>query len=125
MGRMYVDSQFQAYTLELPKKDGLPGSCIPVGTYPVVAYPSPHFGRTMPLIIGVPGRSKIEIHYGNLPEETRGCILVGQTQEQDFIGNSRAAFDALWAKAQGPMEQGNCTITIEEPTFTDMSASDR
>lgn len=124
MGRMYVDGAFQAYTLELPVKDGLPGSAIPAGTYKVVTYPSPKFGRLMPLIEGIPERSNIEIHWLNTPEQTQGCIGVGNSPGHDFIGDSRAAFDALWAKAQGAMESGECQITVESQHHVDLSASD-
>jgi hypothetical protein len=108
-----MDSAFEAYTLELPIKNGLPGSAIPGGTYSVVTYPSPHFDRLMPLIEGIPGRSDIEIHFGNYESETRGCVLLGETQGPDFVGNSRQAFDDFWTKAQGSMELGECSITIQ------------
>ena len=113
-GQLSIDGVFFSYTLELPKKDGLPGSCIPTGRYQVTTYPSPHFGRFMPLINDGPGRSEIEIHWLNTPDETRGCIGIGYTQGENSIGNSREAFDDFWIKAQGPMESGQCWITIIE-----------
>lgn len=83
-------------TLELPVRDGLPGSAIPPGTYRVEEYSSPHFARQMPLIVGIPGRSGIEIHYGNFADETRGCILVGFMTLPNAVLHSRLAFDELW-----------------------------
>lgn len=115
-GQMLVDGVFFCYTLELPRKDGLPGSCIPTGRYQVTTYASSHFGRLMPLINNGPGRSEIEIHWGNYPDNTRGCILLGYQFSQDFVGDSRDAFDAFWERAQGPMERGECYITITELT---------
>lgn len=114
-GQMAIDGAFFCYTLELPRKDGLPGSCIPAGRYQVTTYPSPHFGRLMPLINNGPGRSEIEIHWGNYPDNTRGCILLGYQSSQDSIGNSRLAFNDFWDRGQGPMERGECYITITEP----------
>ena len=111
-GDLSIDGERFCWTLELPNKDGLPGSCIPQGTYKVITYASPKFGRLMPLLVDVPGRSNIEIHYGNTPEDTNGCILIGNTRSADFIGESRMAFDDFWAKVQGPMERGECTITV-------------
>jgi hypothetical protein len=113
-GEMYVDDVRLCYTLELPITNGLPGGAIPEGTYKVTTYASPHFGRLIPLIEGIPGRSEIEIHFGNRPKDTRGCILVGygHTDGQDYITESREAFYDLWFKAQGPMERGECFITI-------------
>jgi hypothetical protein len=118
-GLLSIDQVFFCYTLELPVKDGLPGSAIPQGRYQVTTYPSPHFGRLMPLIL-VPGRSEIEIHFGNYPSDTRGCILLGYTRAPDFIGKSREAFDQFWGvpiRAQGPMERGECFLTITEATL--------
>lgn len=118
-GELFIDGARFSFTLELPIKDGKPGSAIPAGTYKVTTYPSPHFSRLMPLL-EVPGRETIEIHWGNRPVDTRGCILVGNLHSQgaDWIGESRLAFDALWAQAQGPMERGECTITLTDPVNT-------
>jgi hypothetical protein len=112
-GTLYIDGVQFCWTLELPVRDGLPGSAIPVGIYNVSAYPSPKFGRLMPLL-DVPGRSNIEVHWGNTPEDTNGCILLGGTRPgKDFIGDSRQIFDEFWAKTQGAIEAGYCQITIE------------
>jgi hypothetical protein len=112
-GQFFIDSEPFAWTLELPVIDGKPGSAIPPGIYKVVSYPSPKFGRLMPLLLDVPGRSEIEIHFGNLPDETRGCILLGDSLPgANFIGKSREAFDNFWARAQGAIESGDCDIEI-------------
>lgn len=96
-GMLSVDGVFECYTLEKPKDDPLE---IPAASYPVVLYSSPKFGRVMPMLVGVPGRANIEIHYGNTEANTEGCILVGQTKSVDFIGNSRAAFEHLFPQIQ-------------------------
>ena len=116
-GTVYLDGKQFCWSLELPRKDGRPGSCILPGTYKVVTYPSPHFGRLMPLLVGVPLRdpdAHIEIHWLNYPQQSEGCIGVGGTRGKDFIGNSVQMFDDFWAIAQGPMERGECQITITE-----------
>jgi uncharacterized protein DUF5675 len=101
-------------TLELPKKDGLPGSCIPAGRYQVTLYDSPHFGRVMPLITGIPERSEIEIHPGNFPDNTRGCVLVGETRTVDAIENSVQAFDQLFPLIEAAVKGEGCWINITE-----------
>jgi hypothetical protein len=112
-GELSIDGERFCWTLELPVRDGLPGSAIPLGTYKLVSYPSPHFGRLVPQLVDVPGRSEIEIHWGNTAADTRGCILLGGSMpEANFIGNSRQMFDDFWAKAQGPIERGECDIEI-------------
>lgn len=114
MGELSIDGEKFCWTLELPLGDGGPGSAIPYGTYKVEVYPSPKFGRLMPLLMDIPGRSNIEMHWGNTPENTDGCILLGNTMPgQNFIGNSRQTFDDFWALAQGPIERGECTITMK------------
>ena len=114
-GELYIDNVRFSYTLELPNKDGRPGSCIAQGTYPVVAWMSRKFGRTMPLLENVPLRdpdAKIEIHWGNSPEDTEGCILLGNTRDTDYIGNSRMAFDNFWHKFMPALSGGTVTITV-------------
>jgi len=97
IGELYVNGDKLGYTLELPVKDGLPGSAIPQGMYPVANRYSPRFGRNVPHVDDIPNRSNILIHWGNYPTDTEGCILVGMSAGQDFIGESRKAFDELYA----------------------------
>lgn len=111
-GELAIDGLDRMFTLELPVKDGLPGSAIPPGRYPVTVYDSPHFGREMPLIQNIPGRSDIELHWGNYPTDSRGCILVGLQHEPDAILGSRLAFDALWDEIEAPARSGQLWITI-------------
>jgi hypothetical protein len=101
-------------TLELPKRDGKPGSCIPMGRFPVTLYDSPHFDRLMPLINGIPGRSEIEIHWGDFPDDTRGCILVGERRTQDAIWETIEAFGELFPLIDEAARAEGCWITITE-----------
>jgi Family of unknown function (DUF5675) len=100
--------------------------CIPAGEYCVVLYHSPHFARLMPLLEGVPGRSGIEIHWGNFVRDFEGCIGVGAWRGQmpdgsPTIWNTRATFDQLFARLEtafaarreGPAAA--CTIMIRDP----------
>src|SRR5438445_11389781 len=107
MGILYLDGSLAGYTLELPVRDGKPGSAIPCGTYQVNLWNSPHFGRQMPLLVEVPGRSEIEIHWGNEVVDTRGCILVGKERcTNDFeIYHTRNKFDELFPAIAGAVER--------------------
>ena len=50
---------------------------ITAGTYEVKLTHSPRFGKKLPLLMNVPGRTGIRIHTGSKPEHSKGCILVG------------------------------------------------
>lgn len=76
----------------------IPGrTAIPRGVYRVDITFSPRFRRRLPLLVSVPGYSGVRIHPGNRAADTEGCVLVGDVRGRDFIGNSRAAFERLFA----------------------------
>lgn len=59
---------------------------IPPGMYLAERYDSPHFGYSVFKFEDVYDRSYIEIHPGNVSEDTSGCILLGQYPGK-FHGN--------------------------------------
>jgi len=93
-GQLSIDGRFQCFTLEPPVRAVKP-YCIPAGTYRVLLLESPRFGFVTPHVLNVPEFTEIEIHPGNYPRDTHGCCLVGNTHTPDFVGYSKAAFDAL------------------------------
>lgn len=98
-GEMFLDGGFFCFTLERIEV------MIPAGTYPVELRQSPRFGTEVPWIKDVPGRQWIEIHYGNFPADTEGCVLVGYGEGKEVIWTSRKAFDdlvKLIREAEGP-----------------------
>ena len=127
LGDLAINGVFECHTLEDVVREvaGNPVSAwkiagataIPAGTYQVVIDFSPHFGRIMPHLLSVPGFDGIRIHSGNTDADTEGCILLGQYETSpDFIGSSRAAFDAFFPKLQDAVEQGEVYIVITNPT---------
>lgn len=64
-------------------------TAIPEGTYPVLVTWSPRFKRWLPLLQGVPGFDGIRIHAGNYPDDTQGCVLVGENKLKGVVVNSR------------------------------------
>lgn len=84
-------------TLELPWRNNAHGtwetaSCIPAGVYTAFRFNSPHIGYELFQLANVPDRVGIDIHIGNYPKNSEGCILVGEAREENAIDQSRDAF---------------------------------
>ena len=77
-GEMLIEGEHFAYTLERPWLHNAPNvSCIPEGTYFLKLLYSPHFGRPLPHVLGVPGRSGILFHALNVVSQSQGCVGLG------------------------------------------------
>jgi len=111
IGELSIDGKFECFTLEDIERDVKIKSetAIPKGIYKVIINRSNRFKRLLPLLLNVPNFEGIRIHSGNTNHDTEGCILVGLTRSQDFIGQSRKAFNKLFKKMQ---TVENITITI-------------
>lgn len=111
IGEMLVDGIFECFTLEDKERPvKIKGeTAIPKGTYRVIINESNRFKRLLPLLIDVPNFEGVRIHSGNSNHDTEGCILVGQTRNKNYIGQSRKAFDKLFKKMQAAK---NITLTI-------------
>ena len=77
-GYLAVNSTIQAYTLERPWAGNAPLlSSIPVGTYNgILRYD--HRDQWRIELQGVPGRTNVQMHTGNTPDDTEGCIIIGK-----------------------------------------------
>ena len=116
IGELFIDGKHECWTLEDPVRTGpkIAGvTAIPAGTYDVRITWSPKFRHDVPLLLGVVGFEGVRIHIGNTPEDTQGCVLVGQTRGFDWIGRSQAAYDLLYAKLLTAQKAGlEMRITI-------------
>ena len=99
IGQLFLNGEKFCETLELPWRGNQKSvSCIPAGIYDVRIRTAKESGsRKYPhlLVENVFNRTYILFHRGNRAKDTRGCILVGQTRQQDFVGNSTLAMDLL------------------------------
>ena len=111
IGELLIDGVFECFTLEDKERDvKIKGeTAIPKGTYKVIINESNRFKRLLPLLIDVPNFEGVRIHSGNSNHDTEGCILVGQTRNKNYIGQSRKAFEKLFAKMQ---KAKTITLTI-------------
>ena len=99
IGKLYINGEFFCDTLENPWKNNVRNiSCIPDGVYDVrLRLPRESASRDYLhlLVKEVPNRDYILFHRGNTSADTSGCILVGQSREQDRVNNSRLAMDLV------------------------------
>ncbi len=116
IGELYIDGAYFCYTLEdairdkkIPKE-----TAIPCGQYEVITNYSVRFKKVMPLILNVPGFTGVRIHAGNTKADTSGCILLGNTRGEDFIGGSRNAMNAFMVKLRAGLKAGRVTLVITE-----------
>ena len=125
------EKEFLCYTLEDEYRDSKKygETRIPAGTYKIqfrtvggfhAKYSARFYDihKGMLHIVDVPGFDFILIHCGNTDEHTAGCLLVGDTQnnnvveEDGFIGRSTAAYKRIYPTIAKALEQG------EEVTIT-------
>jgi hypothetical protein len=120
IGKLYVNGTFFCFTLEDycrdSNKDGDlqdPGetkvfgkTCIPQGEYKVILNQSTRFKKLLPLLLNVPGFSGIRIHNGNIAAHTEGCILVGSTRSENFVGNSIDTLARLMIRLKAMVSSG-------------------
>lgn len=124
IGKLYVDGKYLCDTLEdidrgLKQTDSLETikstkvygeTAIPTGVYTITIdtvspkfkdriWAKPYNGK-LPRFMDVPGYEGVLIHVGNKPEDTLGCILVGDNKIKGQVVNSTARFNQLMTKLQ-------------------------
>jgi len=125
------NKKFLAYTLEDEKRKEkvMHETRVPAGEYPVVLrkeggyhnkyskrFSDFHIG--MLHIIDIPNFEYILIHCGNTDEDTSGCLLVGDSQENNqiktdgFIGASTQAYRRIYPKIAQALKDGE-EVTIK------------
>ena len=128
--------KFLCYTLEdESRKEKVYGeTCIPEGEYnigfrTVGGYHAKYSKRFADIhkgmlhVLDVPGFEYILLHCGNTDEDTAGCLLLGDTQENNqvkkngFIGHSTRAYFRLYPLIADQLRNGN-RVTIK---YTDFS----
>ena len=130
-----TNNKFLAYTLEDEYRDEKKygETRIPEGTYKLAlrktgGYHAKYSKRFSSIHIGmlhvtnVPGFEYILIHCGNTDEHTAGCLLVGDSQENNqitkngFIGKSTQAYKRIYPRIAEAIDCGE-TVTITYKTI--------
>ena len=109
-GRLYMDGQFFAYTMENAAK------MIPAGTFPIYWRFSPKLIANK-IAIDVPGRQYIMFHGGNIgTEQSDGCVLTSARKlSADYIQGDASA--ELYNTVRPALDAGEAvTVTIKNPT---------
>lgn len=94
IGKLYMNGKFFCYTLEdVVRAEKIKHeTAIPYGVYEVIVNWSNRFKQQMPLLLRVPNFEGVRIHWGNYSKDTDGCILLGKTKGDDFIGQSKTTY---------------------------------
>ncbi len=129
LGALHIDDKFECYTLEDQHQDiKVKGETrIPAGKYNIglrtvggfdARYKAKfYFHKGMLQVLDVPNFEYILIHVGNDEDDTGGCLLVGNTANNNrlnkgFIGDSTTAYKSLYPKVLKAIESG-LDVTIE------------
>ena len=96
-GRVYLDNDFFAYSLESE------AYTFPDGKYSLMGRTSPSFKKKK-VYIDVPGRTNIMFHGGNTTEDTKGCILVAYNRDGQTIQGD--ASNDLFKRVDGAYNDG-------------------
>jgi hypothetical protein len=122
IGELWINGVFAAWVCEDAVREvagepvaswKVPGkTAIPRGTYQVDITFSSRFQRDLPVLVDVPGFSGIRMHPGNDADDTEGCLLPGDTRLAKSVGQSRVAFDRIFADMRVAKIKGE-SITME------------
>jgi hypothetical protein len=126
IGELLINDVFFCYTLEDKDRDinkdgdlndadetkvyGL--TAIPKGIYNLVLSFSNRFKKYLPEIQNVKGFEGIRIHAGNKAEDSHGCILLGTTKAENFVGGSVLAMNKFMAELKRVEKKEKITIEI-------------
>jgi len=117
-----LEDEFRA--VKRPKETRIPAGRYPLGLrtvgglHPKYARQFPDIHQGMLWVQDVPGFEWVYLHVGNRDDDTEGCILVGDSLQQNvteagFLGSSRAAYRRIYPPIAEAISRGGLvTLTI-------------
>jgi len=87
-------------------------TCIPFGHYEMIINYSKKFQRLMPLVLAVPGRDGIRVHWGNSAMDVEGCIVLGKEGFIGWVGRSAEAFGEFMEIFVPAAAQGKVHLSV-------------
>lgn len=114
MGELLIDGQHFAWTLEDAVRDRkIPNeTAIPAGRYEVVVTWSNRFGKPLPLLLKVPNFEGVRFHGGNGPEDTEGCILIGEEHDDERIWKCAGVVSGLTFRVRNAATRGKVWVEV-------------
>ena len=128
LGELYLEGigyfcdTLEPHCIDWSKEKKVAGkTAIPEGRYKVKVGWSQRRGRNVPWLKNVPHFKDIQIHTGNIPGHTRGCILVGSA-ENNVLVSSRVAFSCLMEKLKF---ENDIEIVVTHETEADKAMKEK
>lgn len=127
-GILYINDSFQCFTLEDPYRESKISGItrIPNGIYELgikesspmsdkyaKRFPEKHKG--MIWIKGIPNFKNVYFHIGNTPNDTQGCVLVGETFSLDgYLASSTNGYLNFYDKVINSITKSKQYVAIGE-----------
>jgi hypothetical protein len=128
-GELYINDEFLGYTLEhLYRNNEKEVSSFPAGQYEAFErtdkgnkekHHDRYRGDWRIELKNVEGREAIQIHIGNTPKNTNGCVLIGEyvDPKQNLIGGSANAYKSFETKVKNSLNPGEkIVVAVEDNT---------
>lgn len=97
-----------------PRRKVPMATAIPTGLYDVRLYDSPRHGPDTPELVDVPGFRHVQVHSGNGPADTEGCLLFGLGRDVSAGKVTRSKLACDWLRSQVvKVIKGGGHVTIE------------
>jgi len=129
LGALHINGEFECYTLEDQHQDikvkgetRIPARKYNIGLRTIGGFDARYkakfsFHKGMLQVLNVPNFEYILIHIGNDEDDTAGCLLVGNTANNNrlnkgFIGDSTNTYKSLYTKVLKAIESG-LDVTIQ------------